>query len=108
MGTMLDAKKNSVDDFTVKDSAGKILKEPHVPMLIEELNVSTSTRFYALRLRAACVCVREASREFIFKLCMHGWLRVDISRHGPFFDLCFAALASFPSHTLFSGSLDPP
>lgn len=40
MGTMLDPKKNSLNDFTVKDSKGKIIKEPFVPMLIEELNVS--------------------------------------------------------------------
>lgn len=36
MGTFLD----DVGDFTVKDSTGRVLEEPHVPMLIEELEVS--------------------------------------------------------------------
>lgn len=37
MGTMLDPKKNSFRDFSVKDKHGKVLEEPRVPMLIEEL-----------------------------------------------------------------------
>ena len=37
MGTMLDPRKNSLNDFTMKDSSGKVLEEPRVAMLMEEL-----------------------------------------------------------------------
>lgn len=37
---MLDPKNNSLNDFNMKDSEGKIMKGPSVPMLIEELHVS--------------------------------------------------------------------
>lgn len=47
MGTMLDPKKNSPHDFSVKDSAGKVLREPVVPMLMEELKVSTPQSLFA-------------------------------------------------------------
>lgn len=50
MGTMLDPKKDKLDDFTVKDPAGKIIKEPHVPMLIEELKVRTRALSLSLSL----------------------------------------------------------
>lgn len=55
MGTMLDPKKNRLDDFAVKDPAGKILKEPHVPMLIEELNVRSTLSLSQLYCCVGCV-----------------------------------------------------
>lgn len=60
MGTMLDPKKNSLYDFSVKDASGKVLREPVVPMLMEELKVSQSVR------RFRCWPGRRRPRSHLF------------------------------------------
>lgn len=37
MGTMLDTSHKSLRDFNIYDTRGRLVKEPTVPMLIEEL-----------------------------------------------------------------------
>lgn len=58
MGTMRDTKRNRLDDFTVKDAEGRVIREPSVPMLIEELKVSYIPLTLVSPLRARLATLR--------------------------------------------------